>query len=216
MTRSTATGPVFESASLDQFSRAMAAGGIPAQGTRIALNPDDVRDGLGRLVLTLMELLRELLEAPGPAANRGRLAHRPRDRASGHNLPPPLRADGGHEDRLRPQRRRPQPRPRPPRQVALIAFLLSVLLSAFWPSALTTPITPPSPDRNERDRDHPCPDRPPLPALPRHGIGFVQRAVGPLRLRGLRRHRRAAHVLDERRQHRWPAPDRSRSRRPLT
>jgi hypothetical protein len=58
----TATGPAFESASLDQFSRAMAAGGIPAQGTRIALNPDDVRDGLGRLVLTLMELLRELLE----------------------------------------------------------------------------------------------------------------------------------------------------------
>ena len=40
----------------------MADGGIPSQKTRIALNPDDVRDGLGRLVLTLMELLRELLE----------------------------------------------------------------------------------------------------------------------------------------------------------
>ncbi|MBM4035564.1 MAG: gas vesicle protein K [Planctomycetes bacterium] len=29
---------------------------------RIALNPDDVKNGLGRLVLTLVELLRELLE----------------------------------------------------------------------------------------------------------------------------------------------------------
>jgi hypothetical protein len=54
--------PTFESASLDQFSRVMSAGGIPSQGMRIALNPEDVRDGLGRLVLTLMELLRELLE----------------------------------------------------------------------------------------------------------------------------------------------------------
>lgn len=30
--------------------------------SRITLNPDDVRNGLGRLVLTLVELLRELLE----------------------------------------------------------------------------------------------------------------------------------------------------------
>jgi hypothetical protein len=30
--------------------------------SRITLNPDDVRKGLGRLVLTLVELLRELLE----------------------------------------------------------------------------------------------------------------------------------------------------------
>ena len=29
---------------------------------RIALNPNDVRKGLGRLVLTLVELLRDLLE----------------------------------------------------------------------------------------------------------------------------------------------------------
>ncbi len=29
---------------------------------RIAFNPDDVRSGLGRLVLTLVELIRELLE----------------------------------------------------------------------------------------------------------------------------------------------------------
>jgi len=29
---------------------------------RIALNPDDVKNGLGRLVLTIVELLRELLE----------------------------------------------------------------------------------------------------------------------------------------------------------
>jgi cob(I)alamin adenosyltransferase len=30
--------------------------------SRIALNPDDVKNGLGRIVLTLVELLRELLE----------------------------------------------------------------------------------------------------------------------------------------------------------
>jgi hypothetical protein len=29
---------------------------------RIALNPDDVRNGLGKLVLTIVELIRELLE----------------------------------------------------------------------------------------------------------------------------------------------------------
>ncbi len=31
-------------------------------GLRIAFQPDDVRSGLGRLVLTLVELIRELLE----------------------------------------------------------------------------------------------------------------------------------------------------------
>ena len=30
--------------------------------SRVALNPDDVKHGLGRLVLTLVELLRQLLE----------------------------------------------------------------------------------------------------------------------------------------------------------
>lgn len=33
-----------------------------ANGMRIALDPDDVRAGLGRLVLTLVELIRDLLE----------------------------------------------------------------------------------------------------------------------------------------------------------
>ncbi len=34
----------------------------PSPGLRIAFQPDDVRAGLGRLVLTVIELLRELLE----------------------------------------------------------------------------------------------------------------------------------------------------------
>jgi Gas vesicle protein K len=50
------------------FSRVL-ADAMPASGTtgtpsglRIALKPDDVKKGLGRLVLTLVELIRELLE----------------------------------------------------------------------------------------------------------------------------------------------------------
>ncbi|HEX8199341.1 MAG TPA: gas vesicle protein K [Isosphaeraceae bacterium] len=41
------------------------AGALPPQGRgnrRVELNPDNVKKGLGRLVLTLIELLRELLE----------------------------------------------------------------------------------------------------------------------------------------------------------
>lgn len=43
------------------FAQAVSAKCMPTPA-RIALNPDDVRNGLGRLVLTLIELLRELLE----------------------------------------------------------------------------------------------------------------------------------------------------------
>jgi hypothetical protein len=41
---------------------AAALGLSPATGTRIRLDPDNVRNGLVRLVLTLIELIRELLE----------------------------------------------------------------------------------------------------------------------------------------------------------
>jgi hypothetical protein len=49
----------------DRF-QAVAAAGLPPRATqpslRIALEPDDVKKGLGRLILTVVELLRELLE----------------------------------------------------------------------------------------------------------------------------------------------------------
>lgn len=50
-----------ESNAMSDFAAALspaAAAGPP----RIALQPDDVRTGLGKLILTLIELLRELLE----------------------------------------------------------------------------------------------------------------------------------------------------------
>ncbi len=49
------------SADLGDFARALAVSRTPSSG-RITLNPDDVKNGLARLVLTLIELLRELLE----------------------------------------------------------------------------------------------------------------------------------------------------------
>ena len=50
-----------QSHALADFVQAMTPTSLPTPA-RIALNPDDVRNGLGRLVLTLVELLRELLE----------------------------------------------------------------------------------------------------------------------------------------------------------
>jgi len=53
--------PSAESPGLSDFARVMA----PAQGLapqRIALDPADVKTGLGKLVLTVVALLRELLE----------------------------------------------------------------------------------------------------------------------------------------------------------
>ncbi len=55
------TGPRVESRSLSDFAAAMEPGRL-AVAPRIALKQDDVRNGLGKLVLTLVELLRELLE----------------------------------------------------------------------------------------------------------------------------------------------------------
>jgi hypothetical protein len=48
-------------AALSDFARVLAAPG-PGSGTHIAFQPDDVKAGLGKLVLTVVELLRELLE----------------------------------------------------------------------------------------------------------------------------------------------------------
>ncbi len=48
-------------AALSEFARVLAAPG-PKAGTHIAFQPDDVKQGLGKLVLTVVELLRELLE----------------------------------------------------------------------------------------------------------------------------------------------------------
>jgi len=50
-----------ESKVMSDFARVMAPYG-PANPPRIELKPDDVKNGLGKLVLTLVELLRELLE----------------------------------------------------------------------------------------------------------------------------------------------------------
>ncbi len=59
----TAPPPAIDSAVLSDFARALAAPGpTGSKGLHIALRPDDVKNGLGRLVLTLVELLRELLE----------------------------------------------------------------------------------------------------------------------------------------------------------
>src|SRR3990170_4667726 len=61
-----------ESPAVTDFARVMRAGGssLPArpvdapgrEAGRLNLNPDDVKNGLGRLVLTLIKLLHELLE----------------------------------------------------------------------------------------------------------------------------------------------------------
>lgn len=50
-----------ESRTLSDFAGAMSPAAA-ARPSRIELQPDDVRSGLGKLVLTVIELLRELLE----------------------------------------------------------------------------------------------------------------------------------------------------------
>ena len=53
--------PKTQSEALSDFARVM----TPAQSLsppRIALKPDDAKNGLGKLVLTLIELIRQLLE----------------------------------------------------------------------------------------------------------------------------------------------------------
>ena len=53
--------PKAESQALSDFARVM----TPAQSLgppRIALKPDDAKNGLGKLVLTLIEVIRQLLE----------------------------------------------------------------------------------------------------------------------------------------------------------
>ena len=65
-------GPTVESRAMSEFARVMEAGGslLPRRSTRRALGPtgrlnleqDDVKNGLGQLVLTLVKLLHELLE----------------------------------------------------------------------------------------------------------------------------------------------------------
>lgn len=58
---SMAAGHVAESQALGDFARALRPGST-TQPPRIALDQGDVKKGLGKLVLTLVELLRELLE----------------------------------------------------------------------------------------------------------------------------------------------------------
>lgn len=57
----TDTAPQAESTCLNQFAKLMSSDKLRAV-PRIALKEDDVKNGLGKLVLTLIELLRELLE----------------------------------------------------------------------------------------------------------------------------------------------------------
>jgi len=63
------TEPRVESPHLSQFAEVMSAGMSPGMSAgkcsaapRIALKEDDVKNGVGKLVLTIIELLRELLE----------------------------------------------------------------------------------------------------------------------------------------------------------
>lgn len=56
-----AEAPRAQSAALADFAQAMEPAGAPAP-PRLELRQDDVKNGLGKLVLTVVELLRELLE----------------------------------------------------------------------------------------------------------------------------------------------------------
>lgn len=59
MTRVERSQPL--SAALAEFAQEMPQAGL-VRPARVALDPDDVKNGLGRLVLTLVELIRQLLE----------------------------------------------------------------------------------------------------------------------------------------------------------
>ncbi len=61
MTASPACLADLDPAALSDFARVLAAPG-PMAAQRIAFQPEDVKQGLGKLVLTIVELLRELLE----------------------------------------------------------------------------------------------------------------------------------------------------------
>ncbi len=67
MMETTASAPA-GSTCLEDLERSFARATIPAPaasssgGLRIAFQPDDVKHGLGRLVLTIVDLVRELLE----------------------------------------------------------------------------------------------------------------------------------------------------------
>ena len=54
-------GPSIESEATSEFARIMTPTQSP-RSPRFEIKQDDVRNGLGKLVLTLVELLRELLE----------------------------------------------------------------------------------------------------------------------------------------------------------
>lgn len=54
-----------ESAAIDDFASILETGNAPEfepTGTRVNLNPSDVKNGLGQLVLAVVKLLHELLE----------------------------------------------------------------------------------------------------------------------------------------------------------
>ena len=53
--------PRVESQAMHDFARIMEPAPT-AQAPRLSLDPDDTKNGLGRLVLTVIELLRQLLE----------------------------------------------------------------------------------------------------------------------------------------------------------
>ncbi len=57
------TAAQVESESIGEFARVMQAGtAAPSPRTRINVDPDNVKNGLGQLVLTLVKLLHELVE----------------------------------------------------------------------------------------------------------------------------------------------------------
>ena len=62
--------------------------------SRIRVDPDNVRNGLVQLVLTLVELIRELLERQALRRIDGGSLTARRDRAAGPDLPPAFRGDG--------------------------------------------------------------------------------------------------------------------------